>query len=119
MRELLSVQIRKRLPLETLQYSNYFRQRCCYVKQTAELLGVHRESLQNLFELYVEAEADVGDVTSSSRLMSYGEWALLLDDLGLFDANFSQREATYCFMRGAGCASRTSRTASSGSGCAT
>eukprot|EP00966_Prymnesium_polylepis_P172803 3996368-Prymnesium_polylepis.1 len=32
------------------------------------------------------------------RLMGIGEWMMLLGDLSMLDAQFSQREATYAFM---------------------
>eukprot|EP00966_Prymnesium_polylepis_P246006 5690447-Prymnesium_polylepis.1 len=60
-------QVRKRLPLEALQYSNHFRQRCCYIQQTADVLAAHRDSLLALYEHYAQADADVGDASSSAR----------------------------------------------------
>jgi hypothetical protein len=69
----------------SLQNSNVFRARYCYIEQTAEVLKHATSSITSLYDRYAEVIQDGGNVLSSSNAMSIGEWLTFVDHIGFFE----------------------------------
>ena len=69
----------------SLQNSNVFRARYCYIEQTAEVLKHATSSIKSLYDRYAEVIQDGSNVLSSSNAMSIGEWLTFVDHIGFFD----------------------------------
>ncbi|KAL1530160.1 hypothetical protein AB1Y20_001076 [Prymnesium parvum] len=73
------------LPREAHQDSNMFRRKYCYHVMIEQVIVKNMETMRNLFDVYSEVNADVGDVLQSSGMMSIGEWMVFVEDLDLLD----------------------------------
>lgn len=83
------------------QDSNAFREAYCYTEAVDTVLRRHERSLRNLYNRYASAVGGHMDglgSLASSKLVSYAEWLRMVHDLNLHDAEFTRREATFCFV---------------------
>ena len=62
------------------------------------MLSRHQATLLALFTVYAGEQAQVSAVLESATALSYGEWLTFCADMSIVDAEFTQREATLCFL---------------------
>jgi len=105
--ELLLTQLEERHTGAVWRQDTYlFREWNCYTQQTDTILRKHESSISLVYAIYAEEELGNGynalggmDGLNSRRcLLSAEEFLQMLEDLGLFDASFSRRDATLCFV---------------------
>ena len=74
-------------PAEVTQNSDEFRKVHCYQALVDLELTNRKDSLAAIFDVYARANKDVADRLQSEKMMSIGEWVLLLEHLDLFRTN--------------------------------
>jgi len=95
--ELFLSDIEPNLESSCQQDSNEFRKAMCYIAETDEVLHRHEKSIKAIFKEYASGDGNILN-KKENELMGYGEWQHFVKDLGLINADFSQREATLCFV---------------------
>lgn len=84
--DLLCSRLRTVLPAEALQDSNVFRKKRCYSEMTDMTLRRKQPSLKAIFDVYARANRNRIDELQDSKLVSIGEWLLLLEHTGLLES---------------------------------
>lgn len=95
---LFEVDIAPRVGETAKQDSNAFRQDACYTESTDDVLLLHKESLQAVFEAYAAIDGSDIKTRHLSKLMSSQEWISMLHSLMWIDDDFTHRDATLAFI---------------------
>lgn len=99
--EAVCAQLKEKAPLACRMDADAFRHAACYVEETDAVLRKYEAPLRSLFETYAAGDADKqdhNDVLRSMSDMGFDEYTRLIDDFRLVDDEFTQREATLCFV---------------------
>ena len=76
-----------------------FRREVCYSQDVDTVLASHKETIVNIFYHFADTEGSLsGQMAKEKKKMSLVEWSNMLRKFGLFDAHFTQRDATVVFV---------------------
>ena len=84
--DMLCDKLMSMLPPEALQDSNVFRKKRCYIESTDMTLRRNKTTLKAIFDVYSRANRNTSDELQDSKLMSCGEWMMLLQHAGLLES---------------------------------
>ena len=97
LRFLITHEMIPRVDKRCLINTHQFREECCYLQDTVEVLTSFEGNLRLLFKSYAKGDGAIGDELRSTKLLDYEEWKEFVNDMELVDRDFTAREMALTF----------------------
>jgi hypothetical protein len=97
LRRLINYEMLPRVDKRCLVNTYQFREECCYLRDTVDILTSFESNLRIIYAHYARGSGAIGNELDSNKLLSFEEWKEFVRDTELVDRDFTSREVAISF----------------------